>query len=81
MTKRPEELDDTDRHESSALNYTGYSDANSVTFRSAGGDWGTLRCAVIYDARPRTWRERLFSWPWRPWQRYRPPIAYCDLTA
>lgn len=29
--------------------------------------------------RERTWRERLFSWPWRPWQRtelaLEPPIC------
>ena len=23
-----------------------------------------LVCIFCYD---RTWRERLFSWPWRPW--------------
>ena len=29
----------------------------------------------VYLTKPlktgRTWRERLFSWPWRPWQEFR----------
>lgn len=24
----------------------------------------------------RTWRDRLFSWPWRPWRRYNPPPTF-----
>jgi hypothetical protein len=32
------------------------------------GDPITLTHAAIWDeGRRRTWRERLFSWPWRPW--------------
>jgi len=27
------------------------------------------RHMVIIKSRDRTWRERLFSWPWRPWRR------------
>lgn len=35
----------------------------------------TITHAAILDAAPRTWRERLFSLPWRPWVRNRPPIV------
>jgi len=24
----------------------------------------------FYTTRRKTWRERLFSWPWRPWHRW-----------
>jgi len=26
----------------------------------------SMHC-VKYRSEPRTWKERLFSWPWRPW--------------
>jgi hypothetical protein len=27
---------------------------------------------VIYPGRRRSWRERLFSLPWRPWRKWAP---------
>lgn len=26
---------------------------------------------IRVEKEPRTWKERLFSWPWRPWQKHR----------
>ena len=30
----------------------------------------------IHTEIPRTWKERLFSWPWRPWQATRIVTTY-----
>jgi len=29
---------------------------------------------------PRTWRERLFSWPWKPWQRHKVTVGDYMIT-
>lgn len=50
---------------------------DDVVWTASGGPM-TIRHAVIFDDRPRTWRERLFSWPWRPWAKWRPPVAVVD---
>ncbi len=57
-------------------------DADLTTWEAVGAlrGYGSITHALIYSDKPRTWRERLFSWPWRPWDKYRGPIAVIDLT-
>jgi hypothetical protein len=50
-------------------------DADRTTWKAVGRLPGSLFYAVFYCETRRTWRERLFSWPWRPWVKYRAPIV------
>lgn len=36
-------------------------------------DWKVVEntCLAEYELTLRTWKERLFSWPWKPWQKYK----------
>jgi hypothetical protein len=57
-------------------------DADMDVFKKAPHAWKQAGVEVHYGRdcfkwRRRTWRERLFSWPWRPWENEE-PYAFTD---
>ena len=47
---------------------------NDIVFPPHVGEDVTVTHVALYSETPRTWRQRLLSWPWRPWQKYHDPI-------
>lgn len=44
---------------------------------ATGGHVGgtTITHAAVFDPTPRSWFDRLFTLPWRPFQKYREPVV------